>query len=188
MDIDWNAELRAQLETHWSSQLRPRLDGLTDEEYFWEPTPGGWNVRRRPPAPTDDVDASEFVVDFAMPPPDPPPVTTIAWRLGHLIVVVLGMRAMPRFGGPPVDFTSFPYAGTAEGALAQLDEAYQVWTDGVRALGTDGLATPAGPADTPLADWSTAGIVLHVHRELLHHGAEIALLRDLYRANPSARQ
>lgn len=173
MDMDWNAELRAQLETHWTAQLRPRLDGLTDEEYFWEPAPGAWNVRRT------SGDGDGFMVDFSIPPPDPPPVTTIAWRLGHLVVVVLGMRAMPRFGGPPVDFASFPYAGTAEEALAQLDDAYQAWTDGVRALGVDGLAVPADPA---IEGWSTAGIVLHVHRELLHHGAEICLLRDLYRA------
>lgn len=182
MDIDWNVELRAQLETHWSSQLRPRLDGLTDEEYFWEPIPGAWNVRRRPSAAPGQ---SEFVSDFAIPPPDPPPVTTIAWRLGHLIVVVLGMRAVPPFEGPPVDFTSFPFAGTAGAALDQLDEAYEVWLEGVRALGIDGLATPAGPQESPLAGWSAAGIVLHVHRELLHHGAEIALLRDLYRSRPA---
>jgi hypothetical protein len=25
-------------------------------------------------------------------------------------------------------------------------------------------------------------LVLHIHREVIHHGAEIALLRDLYRA------
>ncbi len=32
---------------------------------------------------------------------------------------------------------------------------------------------------------SMAALVLHIHRELFHHGAEIALLRDLYRAGPS---
>jgi hypothetical protein len=26
-----------------------------------------------------------------------------------------------------------------------------------------------------------AALILHIHRELIHHGAEIALLRDLYR-------
>lgn len=182
MDMDWNAALRAQVEAHWTSQLRPRLDGLTDDEYFWEPAPGAWSIRRRTPTP-DDKNASEFVTDFAVPPPEPPPVTTIAWRLGHLIVVVLGMRAMTRFGGPPVDFTSFPFAGTANEALAQLDDAYQAWTDGVRALGADGIASPAADETTggPLDEWSTADIVLHVHREILHHGAEICLLRDLYR-------
>lgn len=37
MDLDRNAELVRQLEGHWEHQLRPRLDGLTDEEYSWEP-------------------------------------------------------------------------------------------------------------------------------------------------------
>jgi hypothetical protein len=27
-----------------------------------------------------------------------------------------------------------------------------------------------------------AALVLHINREVLHHGAEIALLRDLYRS------
>ena len=35
MDIDWNVELIEQLDCHWDHQLRPRLAGLTDEEYFW---------------------------------------------------------------------------------------------------------------------------------------------------------
>ena len=29
-----------------------------------------------------------------------------------------------------------------------------------------------------------ASLVLHINREALHHGAEIALLRDLYRWQP----
>jgi hypothetical protein len=29
--MDWNAELVDQLEWHWQQQLRPRLDGLTDD-------------------------------------------------------------------------------------------------------------------------------------------------------------
>lgn len=171
MNIDWNAEIRAQLQTHWTRQLRPRLEGLTDEEYFWEPVPGMWTVR-----PVD----GRFVSDFAVPPPEPAPVTTIAWRLGH--VVFLLEAGLHRFGHPPIDFQSFRYAGTAEEALSQLDDAYQAWIDGVSGLGVDGLAEPAGPPNSMLADWSTAGIVLHTQRELLHHGAEIALLRDLYRA------
>jgi hypothetical protein len=32
MDIDWNAEVVDQIESHWQHQLRPRLDGLTDHE------------------------------------------------------------------------------------------------------------------------------------------------------------
>ena len=47
MSIDWNEELAEQLDWHWRSHLRPRFDGLTDEEYFWEPVPGMWSVRPR---------------------------------------------------------------------------------------------------------------------------------------------
>jgi hypothetical protein len=40
MDLDWTSQLAEQLDWHWHAQLRPRLDGLTDGEYFWEPVPG----------------------------------------------------------------------------------------------------------------------------------------------------
>ncbi|PRC44551.1 serine/arginine repetitive matrix protein 1, partial [Mycobacterium sp. ITM-2017-0098] len=31
------SQLAEQLDWHWTGQLRPRLDGLTDDEYFFEP-------------------------------------------------------------------------------------------------------------------------------------------------------
>jgi DinB superfamily len=182
MDVDWNAELADQLDGHWTHQLRPRLDGLTDEEYFWEPVAGCWHVRRRTPAtPADAPGRGEYTVDFSFPQPEPPPVTTIAWRLAHIIVGCLGMRGASHFGGPPVDYQSHEYAGTAAQALAQLDAGYATWIAGVRGLGADGLARPCGPAEGPFADLTMAALVLHINRELIHHGAEISLLRDLYR-------
>ena len=30
-------------------RLRGRLEGLTDDEYLWEPVPGCWSVHRDPP-------------------------------------------------------------------------------------------------------------------------------------------
>jgi hypothetical protein len=50
----------------------------------------------------------------------------------------------------------------------------------VEALGEDGLTNPCGTTEGPFADAPMAALVLHIHRELIHHGAEIALLRDLY--------
>ena len=41
-------------------------------------------------------------------------MTTIAWRLAHIIVSCLGYRVAWYFGGPEVDFRAFAYAGTAE--------------------------------------------------------------------------
>lgn len=183
--VDWTASLVSQIDWHWTAQLRPRLDGLTDAEYLWEPAPGAWSVRPRGTsrAPVQGGSGAT-VIEFAFPPPEPAPVTTIAWRLGHVIVGVLGMRNASHFGGPPMDYLTFDYAAGAEQALAQLDEQYARWLDGVRALDDAALAAPCGPAEGEFATWPMADLVLHIHRELIHHGAEIALLRDLYRALP----
>lgn len=182
--LEWGRLLDEQLSWWWHGHLRPRMAGLTDAEYFWEAAPGAWSVRRlgASAAAAGAAGSGEFRVDFAFPQPDPPPVTTIAWRLAHLIVGVFGARAAAHFGGPPCDYGTFPYAGTADGALAQLDAAYGGWSAGVRALGDGGLARPCGPAEGPYGDRPMAELVLHINREALHHGAEIALLRDLYRA------
>jgi hypothetical protein len=101
MDIDWNAEVVDQLESHWQHQLRPRLDGLTDPEYFWQPAPGCWTISRRGESPAPiSFGAGEFTMDYGQPPRDPEPVTTIAWRLAHLIVVFASPHAS-HFGGSP---------------------------------------------------------------------------------------
>ncbi|WP_370452331.1 hypothetical protein [Dietzia sp. ANT_WB102] len=63
---------------------------------------------------------------------------------------------------------------------AQLDLTYAGWSDGVKGLDDDALATPIGPAEGPWADHPTAALVLHIDREVIHHGAEMCLLRYLY--------
>jgi hypothetical protein len=181
MDIDWNAQLADQLDWHWQHQARPRLDGLTDHEYFWEPVPGCWNVRRRGEGDAPIAAGSgEFTIDFALPEPDPPPVTTIAWRLGHVIVDVFGGRVASHFAGPPMDYETHDIAGTADEALTQLDAGYAAWVEGVRGLGAAGLGEPCGSAEGPFSEYPMAALVLHINRETIHHLAEVALLRDLW--------
>lgn len=184
--VDWNKVLLDQLTWHWDNHLRPRLEGLTDEEYFWEPVGGCWSVRPRgtSSAPVQ-AGSGEMTIEFDYGDPQPAPVTTIAWRLGHIIVGVLGQRNASHFGGPPCDYMSFDYAATSGDALAQLDAEYDRWVGGVKALGGAdeaglGLLRACGPAEGPFAEASMAELVVHIHREMIHHGAEIALLRDLY--------
>jgi hypothetical protein len=145
-DRSWNQLLRDQLEWHWEHQLRPRFDGLTDEELRWPP--GG-------------------------------DVTTIQWRLDH-IIFTLADRSAKHLGRDPVDEASYPFSPTADGTLALLDQEYATWIEGVRLLGEDGLLLPCGPAEGWWHASPKAAIVTHVHKELIHHGAEVALLRDLY--------
>lgn len=162
------AQLADQLEWHWRNQLRPRFDGLTDDEYFWEPVPNCWTLH------------ADGTIDFEFPPPTPAPVTTIAWRLAHVIVGVLAMRAHSHFDGPPADYQTWKYATDAATALRQLDTAYADWMSGVQQLTAEDLAKPIGPAEGPWADKPMLDLVLHINREVIHHGAEISLLRDLY--------
>ncbi|MGH9275666.1 MAG: DinB family protein [Acidimicrobiales bacterium] len=181
MTIDWPTTLLFQLTWHWERQLRPRLDGLTDAEYLWEPVPGAWSIRPRSQARTTiSGGAGDLVAEFEQPEPSPAPVTTIAWRLGHILVGVLGARNASHFGWEPVDYFSKVYPATADQALAELDTEYERWIAGVTGLSEEGLARPIGPSEGEWAEHSYADLVLHIHRELIHHGAEIALLRDLY--------
>jgi hypothetical protein len=181
MDIDWNHQLAEQLDWHWRTQLRARFDGLSDEEYFWEPVVGCWSIRPRgQSAAVRSVGVGAFALDLARLDPDPAPVTTIAWLLGHIIAAVLGERNARHFDGPPTDYLTFGYAGTAKEALAQLDAAYAAWLAGVKSLGSEGLARPCGPLEGPYSDRPIAELVLHTNREIIHHGSAIAQLRDLY--------
>ncbi|WP_218003421.1 DinB family protein [Nocardia transvalensis] len=105
---------------------------------------------------------------------------TIARRMAHITVHVLAKRAEMYFGGTPVDYDTYLYAGTAAEALDRLDRAYDSWSTGLRASTAADLARPCGPDSGSFAGRPLAAVALHVHREVFHHGAEISLLRDLY--------
>jgi len=165
---DLTTHLAYQLDWHWTNQLRPRLDDLTDEEYFWQPVPDCWTVH------------PDGAIDFTYPEPQPVPFTTIAWRLAHVIVGVLAVRNYAHFGGPEASYQTWQYATDAATAMRQLDEQYRKWIDSVRALSDDDLRRPCGPAEGSYADHPFIDLVLHINREVIHHGAEIACIRDLY--------
>lgn len=183
---EWTQLLTDQLDWHWRTQLRPRLDGLTDAEYAWEPVEGCWGLRPRAETATNlDAGAGDLVLEFAYPDPTPAPVTTIAWRLGHLAIGCFGSRAARHFGGDgsdEVNFWTTDWPATAAGGVALLDEHYDRWMIGLRGLDAEGWARPIGAAEGPRGDSPMAALALHLNREAIHHGAEIALLRDLYAA------
>ncbi len=183
MALDWTTHLLEQLTFHWDHQVRPALDDLTDDEYYWEPAPGAWSIRPRAEARgAMSAGGGDLVADFEFPEPDPTPVTTIAWRLAHVTVGVFGMRNASHFGGPAMDYQTTVWPGTAKDALVALDDVYAGWTAGVAGLDEARLAEPCGPAEGPFAEYPMAALVLHLNREAIHHMAEVALLRDLYRA------
>lgn len=160
---------------YYANRTRGRLAGLTDDEYFWEPVADCWNVR---PA------GGGFVVDRVWPPPDPAPVTTIAWRLVHICSCLSehGLRAVAFEGGKAVFAAPSVIPGGADDALSAFDAAVAKWTADLVSVDDDRLWELMGPEAGQYADHPVAGFVEHIHDEFVHHSAEIALLRDLYRA------
>ncbi|MCZ0992594.1 hypothetical protein O1L44_04880 [Streptomyces noursei] len=144
---DRSHELGDQLDWHWRERLRPRLVGLTDEEYFWEPVPDCWTVRPR--RSESEMGGGRFTVDYAFPAPAPAPVTTIAWWLARPTVHVMAKRTEMYFGGPSIDYGDYVYAGTAAAALDQIDRAYDNWSSGMRAATPAELDRLLGPSAGP---------------------------------------
>jgi hypothetical protein len=43
MTNEWRDELLGQLDFYWEAHLWPRLAGLVDDEYWWEPVGRAWS-------------------------------------------------------------------------------------------------------------------------------------------------
>lgn len=180
--VDWTHELTEQLAWHWD-HLRRRLETLSDAEYLWEPVSGAWSLRPRADAVTPMAGGiGDTVADFQYPEPEPAPLTTIAWRMGHISIGIFGERAANHFGSGGVGYETTDWPLTAAGGLELLDHHYDAWMTGVRSLDDHDLAQPCGPTEGPFAEYPFAALVLHINREAIHHGAEICLLRDLHQS------
>jgi hypothetical protein len=171
-------ELIALSDEVWR-RTRARIDGLGDDEYFWEPTSGCWTVRQRP-------DGS-WRSDWPLGAPDPAPFTTIAWRLWHLIDMYGEDRAPKWLDVPPhgdpigLDDPDGEPPSTAADALALLDRAHDRWDAHLTLVTEESLGEAVGDVAGPqYAARSRAAYVLHMLDEFVHHGAEISLLRDLW--------
>jgi len=157
------------------ARLMERLDGLTDDEYLWEPVEGCWSIR------SDGAGGwrIEGTVGNAGS-PSPPPVTTIAWRLGHLAGIALGGFADRRFGGGTLRVEDIAVPGSAGEVPEFCERNYRAWRDGMASLDGEAWWEPLGPAWGPYAEANNVDLALHVLDEVVHHGAEVGLLRDLY--------
>jgi len=154
-----------------------QLERMSDEEYLWEPVAGCWSVR--PGA--DGVCRAERTY----PEPEPAPFTTIAWRVWHIGADCLCGYSDRFWDGIDREVREWP-DNTAE-ALVELDKEWQRFRAHLAALDDEGLARLLGPAGGPYAKDSYHALVLHALDEIVHHTAEIGVIRDLYRAGDAGR-
>ena len=151
-------------------ELLARLDGLGDDEYFWEPVAGCWSVRQ--------VDGS-WVVDPVDREADPAPFTTIAWRLWHISIDCFESYADRAYGTRATGVPDDRFVGSAIEAVALLRRTIDNFLAAFDDLG-DSVTRPLGPAFGPFAEADHVDLALHALREMVHHGAEIGVLRDLW--------
>jgi hypothetical protein len=166
-----------------------RLQGLTDDEFLWEPASHSWSIRRRQDATTPDAyGAGEWVLDFALPEPDPSPVTTIAWRIGHLYSG-FSMRWEWTFGGREKLEETVEFSPSATEMLDRLWAKLDQWQTSLATI-TEEQAETVGFGQFPHGLDPTLpfiGIMWWTNREFIHHMAEIGVLRDLWAARGNAR-
>jgi DinB superfamily len=157
-------------------RFRGRIEGLTDDEYLWEPVPGCLTVR--------PDDAGSFVTGG---PPAEAPVTTIAWRICHIGDFLRHERNWRWLGQEPEQLDrDIRHPLTAVGAIDYVDSSWASWQRLVSSLTPDEMWEPIGPIAGPYGDSERIGLVIHIMDELIHHAAEVGVMRDLYAAAASS--
>jgi hypothetical protein len=171
--------------SHWLAQLvtprrilevtLQRIDTLTDDKMLWQPVDGCMTVRDgvMDPLPREPHYYDGGAAD---------PVTTIAWRLGHIVHDGLLAERNPRWLGVDDVPPPMAVARTAAEWRTNLAAAIDWWSSVVERLDDDHLSTVIGPVGGGYANVPRAGFVIHLKNEAVHHGGEVGVLRDLWRA------
>ncbi len=177
-EVNWKASLVDQMAFAWEYMFVARMEGLTDDEYLWAPVADVWTVHPGDGDAAPTIDPQRHV--------EPAPFTTIAWRMHHM-ADFFTKRRVNHFGDPAAEDMDAPVSLSAAEGMANLARAYERWKAELDAMPDDRLSAPCGPAEGPFAESPFADLVLHINREFIHHAAECALVRDLYRQKDSLR-
>ena len=132
---------------------------LTDDEFFWEPTPSTWSIRPREECRTSTpFGDGDWLVDFEIPEPTPAPMTSIAWLFWHIGSVgrlvdidILGGRRTMASGWTSPYLTHHPIFTNAAAATTALRNG---WAD-VRAA-IEGTTDEQFEIETPRYTYAAA--------------------------------
>jgi hypothetical protein len=172
--------------------IRGRLEGLTDDEFFWEPVAGAWSIRQLDPDHPTSPSAAHFA-RTGMPTGTwfsdeawngttfetirPSPFTTIGWRLIHL-ASCKHMYHEHAFGHRRDLWSELNSIHTAADAIASLDEGQRLLAAALADRTDADLHLPV------LTNWGEEWPCWRVFSAMtshdLQHGSEIGCVRDLY--------
>ena len=180
--------------------LRRAWTDLTDDELRWEPTADAWTVRpvtecrTATPFVTGSL-AADFDADLVVAAVDgkaTEPLTSIAWLFWHVGSQPGRTAELDFLGGAHSAASGWtsPYIASHPMFLS-AEEAVTVMQTGWRALDTALRSATDEQLERPTRFWGYGGpgptgtgaqIVGSVLNEVSHHGTQIGVLRDLYRA------
>lgn len=180
---------------------------LTDDEFFWEPTPSTWSVRRkndcRTPSP---FGVGDWLVDFEVPEPRPTPMTSIAWLAWHvgsmpgrfIEIDFLGGDHTMASGWTSPYLTHHAIFTSAHDAVAALREGWAALRAAIETTTDDRFEARVARytyADAPMKDGlcvlgppgpehPMTFFVAGVLNEVSHHATQICSMRDMYAQSP----
>jgi hypothetical protein len=174
---------------------------LSEEEFFWEPAPNCWSVRRRDECCTPNAfGTGDWVADFngsviraAMEGKGAEPLTTIAWLFWHVGSMAGRAAELDFLGGTksaesgwtapymsehPVFFAPAEAVDVMRAGWRALDQAIRASTDAGLDLATRFWSYSDDPGPSVLG----YQILVSILNEVSHHGTQVCTLRDVYRA------
>ena len=147
-----------------------RLQGITEEEYFWEPVPDCWTVFQG--------SDGRWTYHYELPEPEPHPFTTVAWRVTHLALCKI-MYHEYAFGPAELTWQTIETPSSVADALALLERGQRLRVEVLASLaGDEDLDAPRRTNWGEL--WPTWRIFWTLIHHDAHHGGEIGCIRDLY--------
>jgi hypothetical protein len=152
------------------AELMGTISGLTDAECSWEPVDGSWRVFRD--------GEGRWTYDYALPEPQPAPFTTIGWRLVHIALCKV-MYHEWAFGPREETWTTIETPGDVAATITMLERGQGQLADDLASLNDRDLERRV------LTNWGEEWPAWRIFTTMTdhdrHHGAEIGVLRDLYR-------
>jgi hypothetical protein len=169
--VEIGIELLAAQMSETYTTLLTTLTGLRDEEFFWEPVPDCWTVFQN--------DRGDWTYQYEEPDPTPAPFTTIGWRLVHIALCKVIYHEWA-FGPARLRFDTIENPSDVATSMTMLHEGQQLLGEDLAALTNHDLMRPVR---TNWGErWPAWRIFWTMAQHDAHHGAEIGVLRDLYRA------
>ena len=152
------------------ARLEERLQGLTDDEFFWQPVPDCWTVYL-------DQTSGRWTYHYAIRDPKPAPITTIAWQLVHVALCKV-MYHEWAFGAARLRFPDLDVPHSAERAMTVLEAGQRQLRGHLVRLSDDELEQQV------LTNWGERWPAWRIfwtmaNHDALHTGA-IGQLRDDY--------